>query len=701
MLRLVASVRSRLLRAGVVRAAGVVAHGAPRLGVKKSPFLCSYEAPRLSFSSDARGGSRSWETLAVNDPVAWQEAVKPSLVTFLELKKHLMVPIAFVVPRGDEAWPRAAWGYPLGKYAAWLRKRWRDGGNFGLDPTQRKELDEMPFAWDWSQYKWDRFVLPALRRFYELNGHTDVAGEFRVPWASSEWPEHLWGQLLGRKVFNIRYRGDFTKQVEADKDELERIKFCHDSTLDDRNWREKVLPALRVFRQEFGHCNVSSAFRVPSHLPWPEAAWEMRLGEIVQEIRGGSVGGNQHKQELEELGFVWDFFEHEWTKRIRPALETFQRLKGHCRVPIPFVVPSDENWPIESWGLRIGSVVSGIRSQGSYSTQVSRDKTRLEELGFVWDFYEHQWSDRIMPALETFQRLKGHCRVPKTFVVPSDKNWPIESWDLRIGNVIDGIRSQGSYSTQVSRDKTRLEELGFVWDFYEHQWSDRIMPALETFQRLKGHCRVPNSFVVPSDENWPIESWDLRIGSVVSGIRSQGIYSTQVSRDKTRLEELGFVWDFYEHQWSDRIMPALETFQRLKGHCRVPKTFVVPSDENWPMESWDLRIGTVVSGIRSQGNYSTQVTRDKARLEELGFVWDFFEHEWSDRIMPALETFQRLKGHCRVPRFFVVPSDENWPTKSWGLKIGNVVSGIRSKGNYSTQVSRDKTLLEELGFVCI
>ncbi|KAE9353459.1 hypothetical protein PR003_g3860 [Phytophthora rubi] len=417
MLRLVASVRSRLLRAGVVRAAGVVAHGAPRLGVKKSPFLCSYEAPRLSFSSDARGGSRSWETLAVNDPVAWQEAVKPSLVTFLELKKHLMVPIAFVVPRGDEAWPRAAWGYPLGKYAAWLRKRWRDGGNFGLDPTQRKELDEMPFAWDWSQYKWDRFVLPALRRFYELNGHTDVAG--------------------------------------------------------------------------------------------------------------------------------------------------------------------------------------------------------------------------------------------------------------------------------------------FVWDFYEHQWSDRIMPALETFQRLKGHCRVPNSFVVPSDENWPIESWDLRIGSVVSGIRSQGIYSTQVSRDKTRLEELGFVWDFYEHQWSDRIMPALETFQRLKGHCRVPKTFVVPSDENWPMESWDLRIGTVVSGIRSQGNYSTQVTRDKARLEELGFVWDFFEHEWSDRIMPALETFQRLKGHCRVPRFFVVPSDENWPTKSWGLKIGNVVSGIRSKGNYSTQVSRDKTLLEELGFVCI
>ncbi|KAE9287496.1 hypothetical protein PF008_g26386 [Phytophthora fragariae] len=161
MLRLVSSARSRLLRAGVVRAAGAVAHGATRLTLRESTFLRSYGASSLFSTSDERGRDGPWGTLALNhpkawrkavyDPMAWQEAVKPSLLTFLELQKHLMVPVMFVVPHGDEAWPKAAWGYPLGKHAAWLRKQWRRGGD-RIDPTQRKELDEMSFAWDNSQY---------------------------------------------------------------------------------------------------------------------------------------------------------------------------------------------------------------------------------------------------------------------------------------------------------------------------------------------------------------------------------------------------------------------------------------------------------------------------------------------------------------------------------------------------------------------
>ncbi|KAE9041062.1 hypothetical protein PR003_g12488 [Phytophthora rubi] len=195
MLRLVSSARSRLLRAGVVRAAGAVAHEATRLAVRESTFLRSYGASSLFSTSDERCRDGPRETLALNhpkawrkavyDPMAWQEAVKPSLLKFLELNKHLMIPVMFVVPHGDEAWPRAAWGYPLSKHAAWLRKQWREGGD-RIDPTQRKELDEMPFAWDNSQYRWDRFILPALRRFYELNGHTDVPAAFRIPLASAE-----------------------------------------------------------------------------------------------------------------------------------------------------------------------------------------------------------------------------------------------------------------------------------------------------------------------------------------------------------------------------------------------------------------------------------------------------------------------------------------------------------------------------------
>jgi hypothetical protein len=45
-------------------------------------------------------------------------------------------------------------GYPLGKHAAWLRNQWRDDY-----PGQLKELNEMQFAWNWSQYKWDHHGL--------------------------------------------------------------------------------------------------------------------------------------------------------------------------------------------------------------------------------------------------------------------------------------------------------------------------------------------------------------------------------------------------------------------------------------------------------------------------------------------------------------------------------------------------------------
>jgi len=221
----------------------------------------------------------------------------------------------------------------------------------------------------------------------EPNDHTDVPSNFVIPKGDRQWPERLWGLLLGRRVNSIRSRGDFSQQVEADANELERLAFCHDSTVSDRDWREKVLPALKVFRQQFGHCAVSRPFTVPASPPWPEAAWNMRLGGTVQSIRSGNLGAGQYQRELEELGFVWDHYEWEWSERILPALSMFHRVNGHCRVPSSFVVPSKEPWPRRSWGLKLGYVVSNIRSADAYSAQVTRDKPQLEALGFVWDFF--------------------------------------------------------------------------------------------------------------------------------------------------------------------------------------------------------------------------------------------------------------------------------------------------------------------------
>ncbi|EGZ25087.1 hypothetical protein PHYSODRAFT_387227, partial [Phytophthora sojae] len=213
----------------------------------------------------------------------WHETVAPALRTFLDLNKHLMVPISFVVPINDDAWPRETWGYPLGKHAAWLRTRWRKGQE--LPRFAQDDLEELDFAFDRSQYMWEHFLKPSLRRYFELHGDSDVQQTYRIPESDPKWPERLRGFYIGPRVFNIRHRGDFKAQIERDAAELDEIRFCYDSTTYERDWRERVLASLKVFRKEFGHCAVHRTFKVPDYPPWPKAAAGLPLGITVNNIR--------------------------------------------------------------------------------------------------------------------------------------------------------------------------------------------------------------------------------------------------------------------------------------------------------------------------------------------------------------------------------------------------------------------------------
>ncbi|KAJ8572000.1 hypothetical protein ON010_g4833 [Phytophthora cinnamomi] len=235
--------RSQNAAAGIVGAespaasAAAVDPAASHLAAGSAPFQRCYQAPRFFSSS-----TTPWKANAVSNPVAWQEAVKPALVAPDGSSQVRRPPRRWRVPRGS----------------------WREGGR-KIDQKQREELDDIGTS----------EVLRVERP------HRCTVGLSH----SEREPEHLWGRLLGNQVINIRRQSDFAEQVQADKDELKRLNFWHESTLYWRNWREKVMPALRTFHREFGRCNVGNALTVPLHLPWPKAAWGMRLGSTVKWIR--------------------------------------------------------------------------------------------------------------------------------------------------------------------------------------------------------------------------------------------------------------------------------------------------------------------------------------------------------------------------------------------------------------------------------
>jgi hypothetical protein len=330
----------------------------------------------------------------------------------------------------------------------------------------------------------------------------------------------------------------------------------------------------------------------------------------------------------------------------------------------------------------------------------SRQASPAQESAMVvtGDAREVRWSRAILPALEVFAQVHGHCLVPQRFIVPATSAWPTDAWGVKLGLCVSSLRSRAAFSRQARRDAARLAAIDFAWNVDEYKWTEQILPALTTFAAKFGHCDVPQSFVVPSDPAWPRKAWKLNIGRCINTIRFYDAFNKQTQRDAAQLEAIGFMWCSHEHRWGNVILPALEAYFTTHGHCDIPIAFVVPSTSPWPQVAWGLRLGMCASNIRSNGNFATQIERDAPRLDAIDFVWRRDEYQWTRRILPSLEVFHRLEGHSDVPIKFVVPSESPWPESSWGSKLGQVLSSIRLQGTYARLVERDAERLMELGF---
>ena len=125
-------------------------------------------------------------------------------------------------------------------------------------------------------------------------------------------------------------------------------------------------------------------FVVPWSRDWPEEFWGLKLGGVVNNIRGGRTHADK-KKELEAAGF--DFAKQAvgvaigW-EVVKAALLAYKELEGDLLVPPTFVVPHDdpEIWPESTWGVKLGSIVNHIRHNGTYKDY----KQELLAMGFVY-----------------------------------------------------------------------------------------------------------------------------------------------------------------------------------------------------------------------------------------------------------------------------------------------------------------------------
>jgi hypothetical protein len=125
---------------------------------------------------------------------------------------------------------------------------------------------------------------------------------------------------------------------------------------------------------------------------------------------------------------------------------------------------------------------------------------------------------------------------------------------------------------------------------------ERGFAALSRFRERERHC-------CPSREH--IEG-NVKLGQWVSDQRYR---KDQIPVErKSRLDAIGFVWDWRDYLWDEHFAVLLK-FKQRSGHCLVPSLY----------NDGVFKLGYWVSVQRRHRNEMSGERR--ARLNEIGFVW--------------------------------------------------------------------------------
>ena len=49
-------------------------------------------------------------------------------------------------------------------------------------------------------------------------------------------------------------------------------------------------------------------------------------------------------------------------------------------------------------------------------------------------------------------------------------------------------------------------------------------PAFVAFQEVYGHLKIPQDFVIPRLDPWPVDSYDVQLGKVLQAIYDHGVW---------------------------------------------------------------------------------------------------------------------------------------------------------------------------------
>ena len=330
-------------------------------------------------------------------------------------------------------------GFSLGNWVSRLRSE-----KHALSKRRLELLSKVDFVWNALDEKWEEGYY-ALINFNKREGHSKVPqSHIEDGFYLGNWVRHQRALKSGKKLSAERI------------DRLNELGFIWDPLQDAWN---AGLNSLIKFKELEGHCKVPKGHIQDGYT----------LGRWVNSLRSKKVDLDiKKKNQLIEVGFVWDVFADAWDKGLL-ALIKFKKREGHCSVLKDHV----EN------GFRLGNWVDSRRTK---KDKLSAEQIRrLDKLGFIWNPYEAAW-EKGLSELIKFKELEGHCRVPKHHMA---NGYGLGGWTSRARRMKDKLTF-----TQLNQ----LNELGFEWNPRGDAWG-KGLSALIKFKDREGHCLVPRGHI--------------------------------------------------------------------------------------------------------------------------------------------------------------------------------------------------------------
>ena len=281
--------------------------------------------------------------------------------------------------------------------------------------------------------------------------------------------------------------------------------------------------------------------------------------------------------------------------------------------------------------------------------------------------------DLMFEHAKKYYRENGDLDVPKRYVTPD--GFTLGTW-INTQRMVHEGKSNGILTEERVK---KLESIGMRWESVRDVAWEKNYAAAKAYYEENG-----NLLVNVSDNKYH----GVALGRWIAQLRTyrkSGIQSAYLTLERIELlNKIGMVWDVPDYYFEKNYALCL-AYYREHGNLDMSSKYVAPDG---------TRLGTWVHSIRSSSNSRSSKRAEltdsqRARLDEIGFVWDGRHTTTWERSYQAAVAYKKKFGNLDIPVAYITDN---------GVRLGRWIRHQRE--SYHTTLSDErKEKLDRIGMV--